>query len=133
MKDLLNVFKNESHKKGFQCIVVSSYDDLCTKLDCMGGSYKGFVMSDKLEGFCMFYIDTDRMREEVEEWRMKLDKIRLRCNPEEKAYVAHQPEEYAKRFIDGNNLYSFLDAYYKRSEAIATKRNKCLFRRIFGV
>ena len=50
MEELLKTFKECMQNHGHKCITVSSIEDFCEKLHNTGGKYKGFVMTDKLEG-----------------------------------------------------------------------------------
>lgn len=131
MEELLKTFKECMQNHGHKCMTVSSVEDFCEKLHNMGGKYKGFVMTDKLEGFCMLYIDTEEMMRIKNSIESKLTDIRLRIDPIDKLMLSITPEEYVKRFISGTTQYSLLDTYY--NEYIPPRKKRTgIMRWLFG-
>ena len=93
MKELLKTFNDSIQTSGHQCMTVSSIEDFCEKLHNLGGKYKGFVMTEELEGFCMLYIDTEEMLRIQNTIERKLSDIRFRIDPIDKLMLSITPEE----------------------------------------
>ncbi len=88
-------------------------------------------MTDKLEGFCMMYIDTEEMMRVQNSIEGKLADIRQRIDPIDKLMLSITPEEYVKRFISGTAQYSLLDTYYNEYIPLRKKRTG-IMRWLFG-
>lgn len=112
MKELLGIFEESVQSRGHQCITVSSIEDFYNKLHCMGGSYKGFIMSDKLDSFCMLYVDTEKMRNSDFIVRGMHELRRYNLSSTDRIFLSRQPEQYVVRFLSGSNQHSFLDTFY---------------------
>ena len=112
MKKLLEKFGESINSGGHQFITVSSIEDFYDKLYKMGGKYKGFIVTEKLEGFCMLYIDTEEMRRIQEAVECKLQRYRFRTDPIERLKDSFDAKMYVERFISGYTAYSLLDTYY---------------------
>lgn len=65
MEQLLDYFEEDIQKLGYQCIRVRNFEDFYMKLNCMGGSYKGFVIVHSLNDIGLIYIDTDEIKREA--------------------------------------------------------------------
>ena len=102
MKELINTIGENIQAHGYQCIKVKDYEDFNVKLNCMGGSYKGFIMTEHFENFCLFFIDTEKMNNEAYARYNGLPQYRFRMTPEAKQYTDSLPETFARKCIEGD-------------------------------
>ena len=117
MKALISNFKASIQANGHQCIEVKDYEDFCTKLNCMGGSYKGFVMTTQLDNFCLFYIDTEIMRAKAYAEFNTLPDIRFTMSPEARKFAEAQPESFARKCINGQQMFEYMKTYEEEFES----------------
>lgn len=110
MKELFKRLEDVIQESGYQCIRIKDYYDFSQKLNCMGGVYKGFVMTEEINNFCMLYIDTLQMEKEAEEKSIKLSQLRGTISPENKVYLSNMPQEYIKKYTDYTTLGFYLRA-----------------------
>lgn len=123
MKELFKRLEDVVQESGHQCIRIKDYYDFSQKLICMGGVYKGFVMTEELNNFCMLYIDTLQMEKEADEKSRKLSQLRGTISPENKVYLSNMPQEYVKKYTDYTTLGFYLRAtkeynrfYYEKEQ-----------------
>ena len=110
MKELLKKLEDVVQESGYQCIRIKDYYDFSQKLNCMGGEYKGFVMTDEPEKFCMLYIDTVEMEKEADRKYNEISRLKINISPENKVYVSNMPQEYVKKITDYTTLGFYLRA-----------------------
>ena len=101
MNKLIQKLEEEIQSHGYQCIKIKDVADYRTKLDCMGGAYKGFLMTEELGNFCLFYIDTEKMENEAFAKQTKLPQYRFRTSESSAEYVNSLPETFVERCISG--------------------------------
>ena len=92
MDKLIQKLEEEIQSHGYQCIRIKDVTDYCTKLNCMGGTYKGFLMTEELENFCLFYIDTEKMEKEAFMKQTQRPRYRFRTSESTAEYVNSLPE-----------------------------------------
>lgn len=133
MKELLKKLEDVVQESGYQCIRIKDYYDFSQKLNCMGGEYKGFVMTDEPEKLCMLYIDTVEMEKEADKKYNEISRLKINISPENKVYVSNMPQEYVKKITDYTTLGFYLRAtkefnrFYYEKEA---KENRSIFSKI---
>ena len=110
MKELLKKLEDLIQESGYQCIRIKDYYDFSQKLNCMGGEYKGFVMTEELNRFCMLYIDTKEMEKEADKKHLEMSRYKINISPENKVYVSNMPQEYIRKFTDYTTLGFYLRA-----------------------
>lgn len=110
MKELLKKLEDVIQESGYQCIRIKDYYDFSQKLNCMGGEYKGFVMTEELNKFCMLYIDTVEMSKEAEKKSFELSRYKISISPENKVFLSNMPQEYIRKFTDYTTLGFYLKA-----------------------
>lgn len=116
-------------------MTVTSINDLYSKLHRTDKQFKGFIMSEELESFCMLYIDTEKIMEANMNVRHKLPQVKINIDPASRMIVETEAVNYVKRFLDGTNQYSFLDMYfndYIPSNPPSRKKRTGLMRWLFG-
>ena len=132
MKELLKKLEDVIQESGYQCIRIKDYYDFSQKLNCMGGEYKGFVMTEEPEKLCMLYIDTVEMEKEADRKYSEISRLKINISPENKVYVSNSPQEYVRKFTDYTTLGFYLRATKEYNEFYYEK-NKSLFRRIMEI
>ncbi len=110
MEKLFKKLETVIQESGYQCIRIKDYYDFSQKLNCMGGDYKGFVMTEEIENFCILYIDTQKMENEAHEKWVKFSKFMGTISPENRVYLSNMPQEYVKKFTDYTTLKFYLRA-----------------------
>ena len=134
MKELLKKLEDVIQESGYQCIRIKDYYDFAQKLNCMGGYYKGFVMTEEPEDkFCMLYIDTVEMGKEAEKRSFDFSRHMMTISPENRIYLSNMPEEYIRKYTDYTTLGFYLRAtkeynkfYYEKKE----KDNESILKRL---
>lgn len=111
MKELISIIGENIQAQGYQCIKVKDYEDFNVKLNCMGGSYKGFIMTEHFENFCLFFIDTEKMNNEAFAQYNSLPRYRFRMTPEAKQYTDSLPETFARKCIEGDYQREYMSRY----------------------
>ena len=133
MKELLKKLEDVIQESGHQCIRIKDYYDFSQKLNCMGGYYKGFVMTEELDRFCMLYIDTVEMEKVAEKRSYEISQCRINITPENKVYVSNMPQEYVKKFTDYTTLGFYLRAtkeFNKYFEEKEERENESIFSKL---
>lgn len=110
MKELLKKLEDVVQESGYQCIRVKDYYDFSQKLVCMGGSYKGFVITEEANRMCMLYIDSLEMEVEAYKKSREFWQYKITVLPEDEVYISNTPEEYFKKFTDYKTLGFYLRA-----------------------
>ena len=116
MNKLIQKLEEEIQSHGYQCINIKDVADYRTKLDCMGGSYKGFLMTEELNNFCLFYIDTEKMEKEAFAKQNKLPQYRFRTSESSAEYVNSLPETFVERCTSGYYQECYHNEYTEARE-----------------
>ena len=136
MKELFKKLEDVIQESGYQCIRIKDYYDFSQKLNCMGGEYKGFVMTEELDKFCMLYIDTVEMAKEAYKKSFELSKFKISISPENKVYASNMPQEYIRKFTDYTTLGFYLRASKEYNKFYLEKEeqeNRSFFSRLKDV
>ncbi len=136
MKELSKKLEDVVQASGYQCIRVKDYYDFSQKLRCMGGTYKGFVITEEPERFCMLYIDSLEMDKEATVKSMKLQQYTIKLTPEDQVYLHNTPQEYIKKFTDYTTLGFYLRAskeYEKFYEEKEEYENQSFFTKLINL
>ncbi len=134
MKELFIKLEDVIQESGYQCIRIKDYYDFTQKINCMGGEYKGFVMVEEPERFCMLYIDTVEMAKEAERKSLDLSRLMMTISPENRVYLSNMPQEYIKKYTDYTTLGFYLrakkeyDKFYYEKE-----KNSSFFAKLKGL
>ena len=123
MKELLKKLENVIKESGHPCMRIKDYYDFHQKVRGMEDGYKGFIMTEEGEDFCMLYVDTIKMSIEAERKREKFVKQTMLISPDDKVYLKNSPEEYVKEFTKLTTFKFYLraskmiDEYEKEMDA----------------
>ena len=127
MKELMTQMEETIQKNGYQCIRIKDYYDFSQKLNCMGGEYKGFVMTEEPDRLCILYIDTIEMLKEAEKKSIEFSQIMETMSYENRIFLSNMPEEYIKKYNDYRTLGFYLrakkeyDRFYEEKEMYENK------------
>lgn len=126
MENLLKKLEEEIQLHGHQCIRIKDVADYRTKLNCMGGTYKGFLMTEELGNFCLFYIDTEKMEKEACLRQKELPRYRFRTSESNAEYVNSLPETFVDRCTSGYYQEYYHDEYKdtQQKENLITRLKK---------
>ena len=133
MKELLKNLEDVVQESGHQCIRVKDYYDFSQKLKCMGGSYKGFIMTEELDTFCLLYIDTIKMEIEADQKQRRFIKSTMNISPENRVLIMNSSGEYVKEFTKLTTFKFYMRAfkeYEKYEYEIEQERNASFFTRL---
>ena len=133
MEKLFDIIEDGIQEQGFQCIRMKDFEDFCKKLDCMGGSYKGFIMYDSLDDFCLMYVDTEKMRKKAYERSVSMQKgLNICMSRSDIEFINAVPERYVYNMIKGRMKDFYLMDYDDEKKKSKKKHFLQFYENILG-